>query len=42
VRTEPSAPGLVGEPLLALLGVVVVAVLAVAVTLVAARLAERR
>jgi len=42
VRTEPTAPGLVGDPLLALLGVAVVAILAVAVTLVAARLAERR
>lgn len=42
VRTNPAAPGLVGDPLFAVLGVAVVAILAVAVTLLAARLAERR
>jgi hypothetical protein len=42
VRTNPAAPGLVGDPLFALLGVAVVGLLAVAVTLAAVRLAARR
>ncbi len=42
VRTNPSAPGVVGDPLFALLGVVVVGLLAVAATLAAVRLADRR
>lgn len=42
VRTTPAAPGLVGDPLLAILGVALVGIVAVAVTLLAARLAERR
>ena len=42
VRTNPSAPGLVGDPLFAILGVAVVGLVAVAATLVAVRLADRR
>jgi hypothetical protein len=42
VRTDPAAPGLVGDPLFAVLGVAVIAVVAVAATLVAIRLADRR
>jgi hypothetical protein len=42
VRTNPTAPGLVGDPLVAILGVVLVGILAVALTLVATRIAERR
>ncbi len=42
VRTNPSAPGVVGDPLFAILGVAAVALVAVAVTLVAVRLADRR
>jgi hypothetical protein len=42
VRTNPAAPGLVGDPLFALLGVALVGLLAVAVTLVAVRLTARR
>jgi len=42
VRTNPTAPGLVGDPLFALLGVAVVGLLAVAVTLAAVRLTARR
>jgi hypothetical protein len=42
VRTNPAAPGVVGDPLFALLGVAVVGLLAVAVTLVAVRLTARR
>lgn len=42
VRTNPTAPGLVGDPLFAILGVVLVGLAAVAVTLVAVRLADRR
>lgn len=42
VRTDPAAPGLVGDPLFALLGVAVIGLLAVAVTLAAVRLAARR
>jgi len=42
VRTNPAAPGLVGDPLFALLGVAVVGLLALAITLVAVRLTARR
>ena len=42
VRTNPAAPGLVGDPLFARLGVAVVGLLAVAVTLAAVRLTARR
>ena len=42
MRTNPAAPGLVGDPLFALLGVAVVGLVAVAITLVALRLAARR
>ncbi len=42
VRTNPAAPGLVGDPLFAILGVAVVGLVALAVTLVAVRLADRR
>ncbi len=42
VRTSPGAPGLVGDPLFALAGVIVVGLVSVAVTLVAIRLADRR
>ena len=42
VRTNPTAPGLVGDPLFAILGVALVGLAAVAVTLVAARLTDRR
>jgi len=42
VRTDPAAPGLVGDPLFAILGVALVGILAVALTLVAARIAGRR
>jgi hypothetical protein len=42
VRTTPAAPGLVGDPLLAILGVALVGIVAVALTLLASRLAERR
>lgn len=42
VRTDPAAPGLVGDPLFALLGVAVIGLLAVAVTLAAVRLTARR
>lgn len=42
VRTNPAAPGLVGDPLFALLGVAVIGILAVAVTLAAVRLTARR
>jgi hypothetical protein len=42
VRTNPSAPGLAGDPLFALAGVVVIGLVSVAVTLVAVRLADRR
>lgn len=41
VRTDPSAPGLVGDPLFAILGVALVGLLAVAATLLAARIAPR-
>ena len=42
VRTDPAAPGVVGDPLFAVLGVVAVAGIAVVATLVAIRLADRR
>lgn len=42
VRTNPAAPGLVGDPLFALLGVALIGLLAVAVTLAAVRLTARR
>jgi hypothetical protein len=42
VRTNPTAPGLVGDPFFAIAGVVVVGLLAVALTLVAVRLADGR
>lgn len=42
VRTNPTAPGLAGDPLFALFGVAVVGLLAVAVTLAAVRLTARR
>ncbi len=42
VRTNPTAPGIVGDPLFAILGVAVIGLLAVAVTLVAVRLTARR
>jgi hypothetical protein len=41
VRTNPAAPGLVGDPLFAIVGVAVVGLLAVVATLVAVRLADR-
>ena len=42
VRTTPSAPGLVGDPLFAVGGVIVVAAVTVAATLVAMRLERGR
>ncbi len=42
VRTNPAAPGLVGDPLFAIVGVIVVGLVAVALTLVAMRLADGR
>ncbi len=42
MRTNPAAPGLVGDPLVALLGVAVVGLAAVAITLAAVRLTSRR
>ena len=42
VRTNPAAPGLVGDPIFALLGVAVIGLLAVAVTLAAVRLTAHR
>ncbi len=42
VRTNPAAPGLVGDPIIAVLGVAVVALLTVALTLAIARLGDRR
>ena len=42
VRTNPAAPGMVGDPLFALLGVGLVGLLAVAITLVAVRLTSGR
>jgi hypothetical protein len=42
VRTDPAAPGLIGDPLFAILGVALVGILAVALTLAAARIAGRR
>lgn len=41
VRTTPAAPGVVGEPLLALAGILVVGLLAAGVTLLAVRLTAR-
>jgi len=41
VRTTPAAPGLAGEPLLALAGVLLVGLLAAGVTLLAVRLTSR-
>ncbi len=42
VRTNPAAPGLVGDPLFAIAGVAIVALLAVVLTLLAVRIADRR
>jgi hypothetical protein len=42
VQTNPTAPGVVGDPLFAVAGVLVVALLAAGVTLLATRLTERR
>ncbi len=42
VRTNPAAPGLVGDPLFAIAGVAIVGLLAVVLTLLAVRIAERR
>lgn len=42
VRTSPSAPGLAGDPLFAVAGVVVVGLVSVAVTVVAVRVGDRR
>ena len=42
VRTNPAAPGLVGDPLVAIVGVAAVAILAVVVTLVGGRLGANR
>lgn len=42
VRTNPTAPGVVGDPLFALAGVLVVAAIAVVITLLAVRVAARR
>lgn len=42
MRTNPTAPGLVGDPLFAILGVALVGLVSLAVTLVAVRLADRR
>lgn len=42
VRTNPAAPGLAGDPLFAVLGVVLVGLAAVVVTLIAVRLTARR
>lgn len=42
VRTNPAAPGLVGDPLFALAGVLAIGALSIAVTLVAVRLSSRR
>jgi hypothetical protein len=42
VRTNPTAPGVVGDPLFAILGVALVGLVAVVVTLAAVRLADRR
>lgn len=42
VRTNPTAPGIVGDPFFAILGVAVIGLLAVAVTLIAVRLTARR
>lgn len=41
VRTTPAAPGVVGDPLLAIAGVVIVGLATVAITLLAARLTAR-
>jgi len=41
VRTTPAAPGLAGEPLLALAGVLVVGLLAAGITLLAVRMTSR-
>lgn len=42
VRTTPAAPGLVGDPLFAVGGVIVVAAVSVGATLLAMRLDRRR
>lgn len=42
VRTSPTAPGLAGDPLFAVAGVVVVGLLALGLTLLASSIAERR
>jgi hypothetical protein len=42
VRTNPTAPGVVGDPLFAILGVIVVAAIAVGITLIAVRATARR
>jgi hypothetical protein len=41
VRTSPAAPGLVGDPLFALVGVVAIGLLAMAATLLYVRLTSR-
>ncbi len=42
VRTTPAAPGLVGDPLFAVLGVLVIAGAAIVLTLLYIRLSDRR
>jgi hypothetical protein len=42
VRTSSTAPGLVGDPLFALAGVVVIGLIAVGATLLYVRLTSRR
>ncbi len=42
VRTTPAAPGVVGDPLLALAAVLLLGLLAAGVTLLAVRLTSRR
>lgn len=41
VRTDPAAPGLVGDPLFAVAGVLLIGLAAVALTLLATRLGDR-
>lgn len=42
VRTNPTAPGVVGDPLVAILGVLLVAAITVGITLIAVRATTRR
>jgi hypothetical protein len=42
VRTTPAAPGLVGDPLVAVVGVAAVAAIAILATLLAVRFGDRR